>query len=808
MNLLEKLKTTFEEFVETKNLGDVLSGKELSDQNSVKEPIEVSLGYPFELGIGEGTLRLDNQAKFQISLFNNLDEDNDKEDNLLQKENSFLKFNAENPVLKYKLGFNISPGFNGSVSALSFGIDSEVSIELASYLKHEKNAKVRDAVGTDLKDIPLVFKLEDVKKLKENECATYNCLGKVAMQLGFNIAELLLACIPWLKAFYNITKSTIVDAEILDDNVDLMFSIEDSFKFAVSKVENEQFKVSIKKSKHRNFKGGAGAGIRLAIKDADKIAEYLNKFADSFLEAVAGTTIEELNAEIDKIKTDIEKAKETLEDKESLLSKLLAYFNIDAENKVEKLEALVEKIDGIRKKIANVNSLLEKAELTASVKFEYERISSDEEILGAVIPEEQLDKHFQSLVKLDTISLLEDEGFRKHISEYLRTKKTDETRKWNFGLGIGGLKLKAVKEFDKEIDQQCQIKLSDDKKSFHAKVLYDGLRRFERKGLSKNEIEWLVGFAAEMPEFSKSSYPQTGYKLNDFPDVKFDEFNFSFSFSQRHFENKFNENRREYRKFLEFMDIALIWDIIPDDEFKKQCDDIWEIINTDSGSSKAEISMHLQIPKITANMANRIYGVLHNEESCLLSFSKAFARITPYVDGREYRMDIDKRVELYYKYWLKYFKTRRKDVKDWEGYGKGLSYSIVDKLEEMKEKKLAGFESDFTEGKSFYNTFLPIAWNWNPQRRVDSFRMGFKELLFHFLHKSETGSHQVIGDSFKKMRGMWRTDELTTALGAFFIEITKDSFTLQKEIKRGIEIEYTDKDGKREKTGCKLIFYS
>ena len=87
----------------------------------------------------------------------------------------------------------------------------------------------------------------------------------------------------------------------------------------------------------------------------------------------------------------------------------------------------------------------------------------------------------------------------------------------------------------------------------------------------------------------------------------------------------------------------------------------------------------------------------------------------------------------------------------------------------------------------------------NPKAQVDSFRIGFKELLYHFLNKSNTGSHKIIGKSYKLMKEMWRTDELATALGAFFIEITKDSPTLMKEIKRGIEIEYTDKSGKKRK---------
>ncbi len=799
MNLLEKLKTNLDEFVETKNLGDVLSGKELSDETSVKEPIDISLGYPFELNAGGGNLRLDNEAKFQISLFNNLDEDEDKEDNLLQNEKSFIKFDKEYPVLKYKFGFKISPSFKGSISALSFGIDSSASIELASYLKHEKSESVRSAITSDIKSLPIVFIAEDVEKLKENECVTYNCSGKIAMQLGFNIGELLLACVPWLKAFYNISKSTIVDAEILDDNIDLMFSIEDSFKFAVSKVENEQFKVSIKKSKHRNASVGAGAGIKLAIKDTDKITAYIKDFADSFLAAIAETSIDKLNAEIDRIKADVEKAIETLEDKDSFLNKLLAYFDIDGVSQAAKLEKLVTKVDGIRAKIADVNNLIENAELTASVKFEYNRISTDEEILGAVISPDLLRNHFKNLIKLDTITLLEDDKFRAKITDYLRTKEIDETRKWAFGLGIGNLKFSAATEFDKEIDKQCQIKLSDDKKSFHAKILYDGLRKFERKGFSKNEVEWLVGFSAEMPNFSVSAYPKSGFQTNDFPDVKFDEFDYSFSFSQRHFENKFRENRREKRKFLEFMNIALIWDIIPNDEFVAQCERIWEIVNTDSGSSEVEIGLHLQLPKISANMANRIYGVLNNNDACLMSFSKAFARLTPYIDGYEYRMDVDKRVELYYKYWLKYFKTERRAIADLDNFGKGLGHLIADKLEEVKETKLSVIESDINESKSFYNTFVPLVFNWNPKKRIDSFRMGFKELLFNYLKKSEKGSHKIIGDAFKQMRDMWRTDDLATALGAFFIEISNDSPALLKEIKRGIEIEYTDKNGKKRK---------
>ncbi len=799
MNLLEKLKTNFEEFVESKNLGDVLSGKELANPNSVKEPIEISLDYPFELGVESGNLRLNNEAKFQISLFNNLDEDEDKDDNLLQNENPFIAFNPDFPVLKYQLGFKISPGFKGSISVLSFGIDTSASIELATYLKHNKDESVREAVASDFGNIPVVFKLDDVKELKENECVTYNCTGKIAMQLGFNIAELLLACVPWLKVFYNISKSTIVDAEILDDNVDLMFSIEDSFKFAITKVEKEQYKVSIKKSKYRNAKIGAGAGIKLAIKNTDKISKYVKDFADSFLAAIAETSVDKLNEEIDKINEDIEKAIEVLEEKDSLLNKLLAYFNIDGVNQAAKLEKLVEKVNGIRAKIKDVNNLIENAELSASVKFEYDRVSSDDEILGAKISWKQLDKNFKNLIKLDTISLLEDEEFRKNINEYLRTKKVDETHKWSFGLGIGSLKFSAENEFDKEIDKQCQIKLSDDKKSFHTKILYDGLRKFERKGFSKNEVEWLVGFSAGMPNFSTNTYPKTVFQTNDFPDVNFDEFDYGFSFSQRHFENKFRENRREKRKFLEFMNIALIWDIIPNDEFIAQCERIWEFINTDSGSSEVEISLHLQLSRISSNMANRIYGVLNNDEACLISFSKAFARLTPYMDGYGYRMDVDKRVDLYYKYWLKYFKTERRAIADVDNFGKGLGLMIVDKLEEVKDTKLSVIESDFNESGSFYKTFVPLASNWNPKKRVDSFRMGFKELLFNFLKKSDKGSHKVIANSFKQMRDMWRTDDLATALGGFFIEVTKDSPTLSKEIKRGIEIEYTDKKGKKRK---------
>ena len=95
------------------------------------------------------------------------------------------------------------------------------------------------------------------------------------------------------------------------------------------------------------------------------------------------------------------------------MNKTLAYFNIDAVNKVDKLDKLVKKVDGIRKRIADINSLIEDAQISASVKFEYERISSDQEILSAKIPKNQLENHFGSLIKLDTVSLLEDPGLKR-----------------------------------------------------------------------------------------------------------------------------------------------------------------------------------------------------------------------------------------------------------------------------------------------------------------------------------------------------------------------------------------------------------
>lgn len=786
MNLLEKLSANLNEIVA--NVGAVTSNSPLSDESSLAKPISLNLPRAFELPIATGSiLTLDVEANSQIQLFNNLENDESDPSGLLQKENSFILFNPECPVLKYQLGFKLGESLQGSVGSIGFGIKSNAEIDLLSYRIHDQTEFVQDAILHDVQSMPLIFIQENVTSLKENECVAYNCYGKIAMQLGFSISDILLSCIPALKSYFKLANSTIVDLAI-GDKVDLMYSIEDTFNLAISKIPDNKYKVSIKKSKVNTENVNYQLGINLSLKNPDNVKDYLSQFSNKFLESVSGLSIVELSGLNTKIDQYIADATNALNAEElDMVKDLLQRFNINIVDEVDKLKELVQKIKDIKNKlqISRIDELINQAQVKLSFIYEYQRIDSDEEILKAEFSELLLRQYYDNLLKLDTTPIVDDPNARKQITEYLRTEVEEKVRKWGFNLGIGNLNITTTNIDNKKLNQKTQTKLNTTNNDLYQKIVYEGLRKHEFKNLFNDRDTWQVDFKAEMEKFSQNPYPQ----------ISFNEFDFGLTLIQNHTEKKYKKHEKD--RFMTIMNTALIWDIIPNLDFRERCDKIWKIINFTNDCTNIEISMQFQISNISIDLANRIKSILDDNIATLKIFARAFARMLPYIEDT-LREDVNARTDFYSKYWYTYLEGRVTADKE---YCQQTSEKIIKDLNSIGQNTLAGWEGSYAETKSFYqelNYLGTTSFVDNPYNQVDNFKFGFGALVSNIINNQYYQKDQI-EDSYIKMKKMWLNSDSALALGAFFIEVTKDSPIFQKDFKKIIDIKYTDSKGNQKK---------
>lgn len=787
MNILDKIGLGDAEFLKKLNLDQIVSSEKLSDPTALKETIEYQIPPLIILESDTTDLKLRSSANLShtTQLFN---ETGDKdEDGILGNTNddkSALKFNANNPILKHTLSFGVTAGASGKLKGIDFGIETGAALKTIAYFKHAKDEKVKNALLSDLKGMSFGYFLPQVKKLKVGEALAIITNANLGLSLAFETTDVISAGLNGLTEFIESSESIALDID-LGAQIGVNFSLKGNYELIFTKVSGTKYGLYVKSAVASETKANATFGASATFNNPKAVSDYLEKQLDKLLEAVTTLDGEELG-DLEKKLKDASSENLDITDLGENEQKIINFLvdRLKLKNKVDKLTGLLNKIGAIRSDVKTKIAKAAKSKIEAGFNYEYSRISSTDILLKAEMDESILTKTHKNLVLFNTapfIDLATKAANKNNISvkEYLKEKSLTISRTWGISLGIGNYKFgsKDIREIERKIQETI---INGERVE---KVAFDGIRKYEESGdLGGFGSDYWVAFNASMDQFVKN------------PSVA--DFDFGFSFFLEHREGKLR--RSEKTKFYQIMDMAVLWNILGENEADDRAEELWGILNPKNKSEDITFTFKLDFSSeafdsLKADWANLL---VNQPDRNLRLLSQAFGKAMPYDPDFKYRKDRQLRGQAYGELWNYYFRNE-----GFNGIPREAGFAAYSqKAEEyfrIREFDLARIEGKYDSpnqagDNKWFGGIIRIN---NPAKNVRSFMNGLKDLLFAIQSK-DPKYDKVVKRSFRDMQKGWAFKFCIKALGIYFIDMAHIK-GVSNTIESQLEITYADKDGNK-----------
>ncbi|XLS29473.1 hypothetical protein ACJD0Z_01315 [Flavobacteriaceae bacterium M23B6Z8] len=787
MNILDKIGLGDANFLKKLHLDQIASSEKLSDPTALKEIIEYKVPPVIILESDATNLKLRSSANLShtTQLFN---EPGDKDDDGILGDTtnttSVLKFNANNPVLKHALFFGVTAGASGNLKGVDFGIETGATLRTVAYFKHSKDEKVKDALLSDLKGMSFGYFLPQVKKLKVGEALAVVTNASLGLSLSFETTDVVSAGLNGLTEFIESSESIALDID-LGAEIGVNFSLKGNYELIFSKVSGTRYGLYVKSAVASETKASAAFGASAAFNNPKAVSDYLEKQLDKLLEAVTTLDGEELG-DLEKKLKDASSNNLGVIDLEENEQKIVNFLidRLKLKDELDKVTGLLNKIGAIRGEVKTKIAEAAKSKIEAGFNYEYSRISSTDILLEAEMDESILTKTHENLILFNTtpfIDLATKSTNKNKISvkEYLKEKSLSISRAWGISLGIG--KYKFGSKDTTEIERKIQETIINQEKV--EKVAFDGIRKYEESGdLGGFGNDYWVAFNASMDEFRKN------------PTVA--DFDFGFTFFLEHREGKLR--RSEKKKFIQIMDMAVLWNILNDEEVDDRAEELWSILNRKNKSEDITFTFKLDFSSeafdsLKADWANLLTS---QPDRNLRLLSQAFGKAMPYDADFKYRKDRQLRGQAYGELWNYYFRNEGfNGLPDRAGFA---AYSQkAEAYFKSREFDLARIEGKYDSpnqagDNKWFGGIIRIN---NPAKNIKSFMNGLKSLLFAIQSK-DPKYDKVVKRAFEEMQKGWAFKFCIKALGVYFIDMARIK-GIANTIESQLEITYTDKDGKQ-----------
>jgi hypothetical protein len=430
----------------------------------------------------------------------------------------------------------------------------------------------------------------------------------------------------------------------------------------------------------------------------------------------------------------------------------------------------------LQKKITDRFAEVAKAKAKLGFTYEYLRVSTDETLLLAQLPEAAFRQYHKELLTCELSGVLAwAQKNPQALERYLRQKTLTRARSWGFTLGIEpwGVKLSGKDT----IKQTRVVQETIDKRQ---RVAYDGMRSYEGDW-NGDTVKWTVDFKAEMKNFSAGTSPTTC------------EFFYGLSLRWDWGEKSLSEGELKT-----YLDNAAIWRVVSPGGVEEAAAKL-----ADRLGRKADVSLELTIDHnalryllpLAANPSEQIFwdGKEVSGDRKIDAFGvKALARAMPYNAEFAGRRHVNYREQLYAPLWTSYFNSDSRSISN---YADDAADHIGRKGSDVPGyRELAAQEK---QGEKFKGTFAAmIALHQNAlgtpgvHRSWGRFVKGLKTLA-NILKMESCLPYENVEQSFNDMAQFFGQSLYVRALGVFLMDCAeRNNMVGDPAIKRSLTLTF------------------
>jgi len=391
---------------------------------------------------------------------------------------AYLKIRAE-AGLKAKAGLPLG-------AFVSIDAEAEASAIFADYRVHRPSEQARAAFTMALGNARFATKLQDVLALEPGEALAFRFGGKVSADVTVSWSDLFTGQLGSLGKALG-TVAPIAVSIKAGASASFSVGISDDFLIVFSRVDANRWRAGVRKVKSSRIAPSVDAGIDIGLANPKQLQELIAVALDGVLGAPFEKVQDLLKASsLDALGSTERKIAKTVLDRLGLKDERAT------------IEALRERVGAIKEKIAgNIEKVL-KTRIALSFAYEYNRITSDTNLLQATFTAKAIKALHPDVIKgktQSTVQAIRDGKSGIDLELYLNQKEIVRTHSWGFTLGFGKWATIGGKDFKKvstirRTDFQGRIQES-----------YLGARSYTGTWVGEKS-EWGVDLKADMKNYS------------------------------------------------------------------------------------------------------------------------------------------------------------------------------------------------------------------------------------------------------------------------------------------------------------------
>ena len=735
---------------------------------------EASINYGTDIPGGKVTFDLGVKGNAGIDVYNSENDDDPdgvysgKAPETTTRETSPGRFEEVKlpPTLRFtdgatawtKFYVNAKPSLKVNVelpASIGVKFDASKTAVLANYRKHPSAKQIGEALVADMADLRIATDVDHILSLPEGDALFYNVRGVLDTTVTLKWSDSFGFAISDLSRFLGKGQTLAVDIGASVE-VDFHVFLRDDFRLVFTRNTDNRTRVAVKKAKSQELGVGVNAGIEVGLANPDQLSAALGTLFNSLV----GKDIALIDNAIAKIDEMVQKATfADLSEEERQIAKLLA-DRLGLSPITGAIEDLAAQWEQIKAKWAKIKSivpdLIKQAvnfKVGLSFKYEYLRLSVEDELAVALLTENSLRAAHEDLMFLSLNNLL-DEARKdgNELETYINQKITTKRQAWGFTLNLGKW------TFTGQDSREVKTSLQTNKDGLK-RIAFDTLRSYKDTSAPEENL-WIVNLKAEMGNFAaKLDHKTLDYGL--------------------HIKTYALEKEVDSGEMRTFLDQALLFETLTVQGLPQV-----ERDTDPGGGTRAQMTAEITIGNSELRQLVRMIRALSNDDRNS-RMAKAFAKALPYDKGLgTFRVAPANRAKFYTGLWEKCLEN---------------SALGGNTLRNMVASTLDGFDSVRAqlERQVHFPTFArQVELHTGAAASIKAFFKGIDKLfvLFNEDQPGEFGSEEFVS-AFKSLRDLWDQILYVRAMVAFLLDVARQDPALYAGIKRTSTITLGTGDG-------------
>jgi hypothetical protein len=667
---------------------------------------------------------------------------------------SQIQYTSDRAWLKYQVQGGAKADGSLEVSEFGFDASTDHSLSFSSYLVHDPDDTILDAVEADLQDFPVIVSADDVAEIDQHEAVAMEARGRLDLSVSVKWTDVFTRSLRALNRL--VDQADLLSIEVdLGAQVDVGVEVEDDLTVIFSRSETGVIRAAVKRRDRHEISAGVGVGITAVLQDPVQIQVVLDDAVDALL-GVSAAKLRKILSGYGSTETLAETDDDDLDKIQTVLRRL------DLEVTATTIKDLREEVDELRSKVGETLKEIVESEVQASFSFAYNRLGTQTVLLEAVIDDDRVREFHGQVIRGNLRPLIKarnDDGVS--LERFFEERTVEVSRSWGLGLKFGdwfsiGTRSKVQRTTTARRDAIGALK----------QYSFTGLC-FNKNDDFGGEQCYMVRLEATMPRATVHSVPCG------------DEFTYGLTIGVQ-----YREGDASKEEVSRWVDLAQVWQIINPGAASRARSHIQARASAFDGVTA---SFKVRVPDEVFRMVFNQIGHAGREINARF-FGKALGEAMPWMKRHAAILqDPSKRRKYYGPLWASYLTNHVPGPGD-------LAREASSMFRRAGHSTLATFEGRNwrkTQGTIGYMAYI------NPDTRPSwqSFLEGARKLQQTM---SKNGSYEGIEHAFNKMVHLWDQSFYVRALGIYILDLISQNPVYFDQTECLLTIDY-EKGGKTKK---------